>query len=108
MRACVCRKALFDTHTLSYIVQHLTFHSSCIKLTSHERKQELNHDYPIRHRQPGVYIKTLRKAYESFTTNNKIDELIAATKSIGTAIESPDDSNASNPESKSPFDYVWQ
>ena len=69
--------------------------------------------------QPGVYIKALRKAYEAFTANSQIDELLAAVKSIGTVIESPDeDSNTSNPESKSPikredlklicFDYVWQ
>ena len=68
--------------------------------------------------QPGVYIKTLRKAYETFTANNKIDELLAAAKSIGTAIKPPENSNTSNPESKSPvkredlklicFDYVWQ
>ena len=67
--------------------------------------------------QPGVYIKTLRKAYETFTANSQVDELLTAVKSIGTAIEPPDDSN-SNPESKSPvkcedlklicFDYVWQ
>jgi len=68
--------------------------------------------------QPGVYIKSLRKAYEAFTTNNQLDELLAAVKSIDTAIEPPDDVNTSNPESKSPvkredlklvcFDYVWQ
>src|SRR5439155_26159241 len=28
--------------------------------------------------QPGVYIKSLRKAYEAFTTNNQIDELLVA------------------------------
>ena len=68
--------------------------------------------------QPGVYIKTLRKAYETFTANSQVDELLVAVKSIGTAIEPPDDSNIPNPESKSPvkredlklvcFDYVWQ
>jgi superfamily II DNA or RNA helicase len=68
--------------------------------------------------QPGVYIKTLRKAYEAFTANNQIDEILTAVKSIGTATELPDDDNTSNPESKSPvkredlklicFDYVWQ
>ena len=68
--------------------------------------------------QPGVYIKTLRKAYETFTANSQVDELLAAVESIGTAIEPPDDSNTPNLESKSPvkredlklvcFDYVWQ
>jgi Helicase conserved C-terminal domain len=68
--------------------------------------------------QPGVYIKTLRKAFEAFTANNQIDELLTAVKSIGAAIEPPENSNVSNPESKSPvkrenlklicFDYVWQ
>ena len=47
-----------------------------------------------------------------------IDELLAAVKSISTAIEPPDGSNTPNLESKSPvkredlklvcFDYVWQ
>ena len=37
--------------------------------------------------QPGVYIKTLRKAYESFATNNQIDELLEAVKSIGAEVE---------------------
>ena len=31
---------------------------------------------------PGVYIKTLRKAYETFTTTTDIDELIAAVQSL--------------------------
>jgi superfamily II DNA or RNA helicase len=67
--------------------------------------------------QPGVYIKTLRKAYETFTADNQIDELLTAVKSIGAATEPPD-GNTSNQESKSPvtrddlklicFDYVWQ
>lgn len=68
--------------------------------------------------QPGVYIKTLRKAYEAFTTNSQIDELLTAVRSIGTVIEPPDNGDTSNPESKNPvkredlklicFDYVWQ
>jgi len=68
--------------------------------------------------QPGVYIKTLRKAYEVFTADNQIDELLTAVKSIGAATELSDDSNTSNQESKSPvkredlklicFDYVCQ
>jgi hypothetical protein len=68
--------------------------------------------------QPGVYIKSLRKAYEAFATNNQIDELLAAVKSIGTDFEPLDNGNTANSESKSPvkredlklicFDYVWQ
>ena len=68
--------------------------------------------------QPGVYVKTLRKAYEAFTANSQIDELLTAVKSIGTAIEPLDDGNTPNLESKNPvkredlklicFDYVWQ
>jgi hypothetical protein len=68
--------------------------------------------------QPGVYIKTLRKAFETFTTNSQIDELLEAVKSIGTEVEPTVNSNAANEESKSPvkredlklicFDYVWQ
>ena len=68
--------------------------------------------------QPGVYIKTLRKAYEAFATNSHIDDLLAAVKSIGTDFEPPDNGNTANSESKSPvkredlklvcFDYVWE
>jgi hypothetical protein len=68
--------------------------------------------------QPNVYIRTLRKAYETFTTTNQISELLEAVQSISSTTENPDDSNTSNPESKSPvkredlklicFDYIWQ
>jgi hypothetical protein len=68
--------------------------------------------------QPGVYIKALRKAYEAFSTNGQIDELLTVVKSIGTGTVAPEDSKASSSESKSPvrredlklvcFDYVWQ
>jgi hypothetical protein len=68
--------------------------------------------------QPGVYIKALRKAYEAFSTNGQIDELLTVVKSIGTAEVAPDESKAGSSESKSPvrredlklvcFDYVWQ
>jgi len=68
--------------------------------------------------QPGVYIKTLRKAYEAFSTNGQIDELLTVVKSIGTGAVAPDESKAGSSESKSPvrredlklicFDYVWQ
>ena len=68
--------------------------------------------------QPGVYIKTLRKAYEAFTVDSQIDELLSAVKSISADTETPDDSNAARQESKTPvkredlklicFDYIWQ
>lgn len=68
--------------------------------------------------QPGVYIKTLRKAYEAFTATSQIDELLASVKSISASTETPDDNNVTRQESKSPlkredlklvcFDYVWQ
>ena len=68
--------------------------------------------------QPNVYIRTLRKAYEAFTTTNQISELLAAVQNISSTTEAPEDSNTSNPESKSPvkredlklicFDYIWQ
>lgn len=68
--------------------------------------------------QPGVYIKTLRKAYEAFSTNGQIDELLTVVKSIGTGAVAPEDSKAGSPVSKNPvrredlklvcFDYVWQ
>ncbi|MDQ6645400.1 MAG: DEAD/DEAH box helicase, partial [Chloroflexota bacterium] len=50
--------------------------------------------------QPGVYIKTLRKAYEAFTATSQIDELLSAVKSIGAHTETPDDNNATRQESK--------
>ena len=63
---------------------------------------------------PGVYIKTLRKAYETFTSNAQIEELLAAVQSISLERERPA-SIAS--ESKTPvrrenlklicFDYLW-
>jgi superfamily II DNA or RNA helicase len=68
--------------------------------------------------QPGVYIKTLRKAYEAFSTNGQIDELLTVVKSIGTGVVTPDESKTGSSDSKSPvrredlklicFDYVWQ
>jgi len=63
---------------------------------------------------PGVYVKTLRKAYEAFTSNAQVEELLAAVKSISVERERPA-SIAS--ESKIPvrrenlklicFDYLW-
>jgi hypothetical protein len=68
--------------------------------------------------QPNVYIRALRKAYEAFTANGQIDELLVAVKSISSTTETPNNGNTSNSESKSPvkredlklicFDYVWQ
>jgi F0F1-type ATP synthase delta subunit len=69
--------------------------------------------------QPGVYIKTLRKAYEQFLTNRNIDELLTAIKSITSEQNTPHDASIQVGENamKSPvkredlklvcFDYVW-
>jgi len=71
--------------------------------------------------QPGVYVKTLRKAYEAFTSNAQVDELLAAVKSIGAGTNVPGNggaaSSADSPGDKTPikredlklicFDYVW-
>ena len=64
---------------------------------------------------PGVYVKTLRKAYEVFTTSARVDELLAAVQSISQEQEPPASTES---ESKAPvrredlklvcFDYVWQ
>jgi superfamily II DNA/RNA helicase len=84
--------------------------------------------------QPGVYVKALRKAYEAFSINGQIGELLAAVKSLdtgaetGTGTENKGDGKAVRDEretgekgrekSKGPvrredlklicFDYVWQ
>jgi len=71
--------------------------------------------------QPGVYVKTLRKAYEAFTSNAQVDELLTAVKSIGAGTNAPGNGgagkSADSPESKTPvkredlklicFEYVW-
>src|SRR3989440_7226557 len=64
---------------------------------------------------PGVYVKTLRKAYEAFTATARVDELLAAVQSIGQEKERPASTSG---EGKAPvrredlklicFDYVWQ
>jgi len=64
---------------------------------------------------PGVYIKTLRKAYEAFTTNPSIDELLTTIQSISQEKDKP---NITTAESKISirredlklicFDYLWQ
>ena len=72
--------------------------------------------------QPGVYIKNLRKAYESFLAHARVEELLAAVKSIGAGANAPGNGGAANsadsPEGKTPvkredlklvcFDYVWE
>ncbi|HET9999551.1 MAG TPA: helicase-related protein [Ktedonobacteraceae bacterium] len=65
--------------------------------------------------QPGVYIKILRKAYDAYLTNARIDELLSAVQSISRQDEPP--ATIASPESKSAvrredlklicFDYVW-
>ncbi len=71
--------------------------------------------------QPGVYVKTLRKAYEAFTSNAQVNELLSAVKSISAGANAPGNNNTSGntavSESKIPvkredlklicFDYVW-
>src|SRR5207249_10106114 len=64
---------------------------------------------------PGVYVKTLRKAYEAFTATARDDELLAAVQSHSQEKEIPASTGS---ESKTPvrredlklicFDYVWQ
>ncbi len=75
---------------------------------------------------PGVYVKALRKAYETFTLDGKIGELLAAIKNLDAGIGSASQDNGKVPEnvqtsdslkSKSLvrredlklicFDYVW-
>ncbi len=66
--------------------------------------------------QPGVHIKALRKAYETFLTNSELDTLLTAVKSIG--IDTVSNADSGNVEVKRPirredlklicFDYVWQ
>src|SRR2546421_1484320 len=68
--------------------------------------------------QPGVYIRALRKAYEAFTANSQIDELLTAVKSISSSTATPDAAASPESKSRSPvkredlklicFDYIWQ
>jgi len=69
--------------------------------------------------QPGIYIKTLRKAYERFLVERNIEELLASVQNMHAATATPPTANAQADEStmKSPvkreelklicFDYVW-
>ena len=67
---------------------------------------------------PGVYIKTLRKAYEAFTASTQINELLAAVRSISQGMEAPAPTGNAGSENKDPvqredlklicFDYLWR
>jgi superfamily II DNA or RNA helicase len=64
---------------------------------------------------PGVYVKELRRADESFSANGRFDELLATVQRISQEQEPPASAES---ESKAPvhredlklvcFDYVWQ
>ncbi|MFL5695413.1 MAG: helicase-related protein, partial [Ktedonobacteraceae bacterium] len=82
------------------------------------RKEVLSALQLLTEPQPGVYIKELRKAYETFIANNQVEALIAAVKNIavGTATAGKAVADNGNPENKIPvkrddlrlicFDYV--
>lgn len=64
---------------------------------------------------PGVYIKTLRKAYDAYLTNAQLAELLSAVQTISRDTDPP--GSVTNTESKSVvrredlklvcFDYIW-
>ncbi len=64
---------------------------------------------------PGVYVKELRRAYESFSASGRVDELLVAVQGIGQEQAQPASSES---EGKAPvgredlklvcFDYVWR
>jgi hypothetical protein len=64
---------------------------------------------------PGVFVKELRRAYESFSADGQVDELLIAVQRISQEQEPPASAES---ESKAPvrredlklvcFDYVWQ
>ena len=68
--------------------------------------------------QPGVYIKTLRKAYELFLTTHTIDDLLTTIKSIGDATTVTTNKHNDERPGKTPvkredlklicFDYIWR
>ncbi len=65
--------------------------------------------------QPGVYIKELRKAYESFSTSGQIDDLLVAVRSISQKQTQPisQESEATVPVRREDlklvcFEYVWR
>ena len=63
---------------------------------------------------PGVYVKELRRAFESFTTSGQVNELLATVQGIGQEQAQPVGMGSEN---KAPvrredlklicFDYVW-
>jgi len=65
--------------------------------------------------QPGVYIKTLRKAYDAYLTSAQVDQLLAAVQTIARDNDLP--ASITSTESKSAvrredlklicFDYIW-
>jgi hypothetical protein len=65
--------------------------------------------------QPGVYIKTLRKAYDAYLTNADLNELLSAVQTIARDTDPP--GSVTTTESKTIvrredlklicFDYVW-
>jgi superfamily II DNA or RNA helicase len=74
--------------------------------------------------QPGVYIKTLRKAYEEFLASNKVEELLNSVKTVvassdNTRVQSgTEDNNLSSTSGENEpvkredlrlicFDYIW-
>ncbi len=63
--------------------------------------------------QPGVHIKALRKAYETFTQDGKFDELLAAVKALGTTVSGADAGGENKALVKREdlrlicFDYIW-
>src|SRR5205085_12018712 len=74
-----------------------------INSTAVSRKEIIAAVQRLNEPQPGVYIRTLRKAYETFTAHAQIDELLAAVKSISSSAETPNAANTANAaESKSP------
>ena len=86
---------------------------------SFNRKEIITAMQQVVQPQPGVYVKTLRKAYELFLTTHTIDDLMATIKSIGDATTATSNThNNGESESKAPvkredlklicFDYVWR
>ena len=84
------------------------------------RKEIITTIQQLNEPQPGVYIKALKKAYEGFLAHNKVEELLAAVKSLGSDMGtvSKNTTDSVTNESKMPikredlklvcFDYVWK
>jgi superfamily II DNA or RNA helicase len=85
---------------------------------SFNRKEIITAMQQVVQPQPGVYIKTLRKAYELFLTTHAIDDLMATIKSIGDATTTTKNTPDNENTGKSPvkredlklicFDYIWR